>query len=87
MDKFDRFTIREALAILGLSSLPEFRRLKFRFGTDDFPKLESDTFDKAAILNLRDRLLANPGTSTQPPAPSTPTHDRRSGLADRRRRT
>lgn len=72
----DRLTPREAITILGLSNMGELQRLKIKFGTDDFPKLASGTFGKAEILKLKNRL----------DNPSTIAHDRRSGVADRRKR-
>lgn len=77
----DRLTPRQAITILGLSNMGELRRLKIRFGTDDFPTLASGTYDKAEISKLKSRL-DNPSTNAQL---STPNYGRRSGVADRRR--
>ena len=71
MDKFDRFTPRETLTTLGLSNMGEFYRLRIKLGADDFPKSVSGTFDKAAILKLKNRL-DNQRATAQPPAPSPP---------------
>ena len=73
---------REIVATLGLANLGDLERLQKKLGSA-FPSFVNGTADRSEILKLKEQL-GNPGTSAQPPAPSTPASDRRIGLVDRR---
>ena len=80
----DRLNRREIVATLGLACHGDLERLQKKLGPA-FPSFVNGTADKSEILALKNRL-DNQRAITPPPAPPPPTYDRRSGLADRRRR-
>lgn len=79
-----RLTHREVAATLGIN-LVELARLRAkgsRQHDSTFPQPIGGLFIEAEILAWK----KSKEISTPPPSASTPTYDRRSGIADRRRR-
>ncbi len=83
-----RFTPREVVSVLGLTNLGELAKLRSkgsRQHDSTFPLPVGGLFIEAEILAWKKSKEIQ--ITTPPPSIPTPTYDRRSGVANRRRQT